>query len=157
LPVMPGTEALRAAERARFAQGMAARMTQAAGGAFAAQQQAYMRTIGVLDMDKADALAQLSSRSDPASVGRYAADLLTLDLRPKLDQISAPVLVLMPYFDLDAGQQGQTVDTKLGYYKALMEGTPKLQVLPVAPARHFAMLDQPQAVIAALSAFLDGL
>jgi pimeloyl-ACP methyl ester carboxylesterase len=158
LPVMPGTEGLPLPERARFAEGMATRMTQIPpGSSFAAQQQAYMRTIGVLDMGKADDLAQLTSRSDPVSVGRYAADLLALDLRPGLKNIAAPVLVVMPYFDLDADQQGQTQDVKLGYYRALLEGTPNLQVVPVSPARHFAMFDQPQAVVEAIRTFVDKL
>jgi pimeloyl-ACP methyl ester carboxylesterase len=38
-----------------------------------------------------------------------------------------------------------------------MEGTPKLQVVTVAPARHFAMFDQPQAVVAAIRTFLGTL
>jgi pimeloyl-ACP methyl ester carboxylesterase len=38
-----------------------------------------------------------------------------------------------------------------------MEGTQKLQVVTVAPARHFAMFDQPQAVTAAIKTFLDTL
>lgn len=158
LPVMPGTEDMPPAARAQAAQRMQAGLAHASLDAFASQQQAYMRTIGVMDMGKADDLAKLSARSDPASTAQYVADDLQLDLRPGLKTIAAPVLVLAPFFDLDsaaqAGQQPVTQAQKLDYYRSLMEGTPKLQVLPVAPSRHFAMIDQPDQVNDAIRAFL---
>jgi pimeloyl-ACP methyl ester carboxylesterase len=161
LPVMPGTEDMPAAARAGAAQRIQASLAQSTPAAFADQQQAYMRTIGVMDMDKADQLAKLSARSDPASVARYAADDLRLDLRPGLHAIAAPVLLLVPFLDLDsqaqAGQQPITQADKLDYYRSLMEGTPALQLAGVAPSRHFAMLDQPQRVVDAIRAFLKTL
>jgi pimeloyl-ACP methyl ester carboxylesterase len=154
LPVMPGTEDLAPEQRAQFAERTRAQIGKQPPALFAQQQQAYMRTIGVLDMAQADALARLTARSDPASVGSWAADVLTLDLRPGLKAIQAPVLTIVPYLDLDSAQQGLTPAGKADYYRALMEGAPKLQVATVAPARHFAMFDQPQAVIAAIRTFL---
>jgi pimeloyl-ACP methyl ester carboxylesterase len=157
LPVMPGTEDLPSDQRAQFAEKTRAQVGRQPAALFAQQQQTYMRTIGVLDMSRADALAQLTARSDPASVGAWSADVLTLDLRPGLKAIQAPVLTIVPYLDLDSSQQGLTPAAKADYYRALMEGTPKLQVVTVAPARHFAMFDQPQAVTAAIRTFLDTL
>ncbi|MFK3737780.1 alpha/beta fold hydrolase [Massilia sp. TN1-12] len=157
LPVFPGTEDFPPQQRTQQAATMRQRLANIPAGAFAAQQQGYMRTIGVLDMDKADELAKLTGRSDPASVGRYTADVLALDLRPGLKSIAAPVLVLAPYFDLDSQQQGLTEAAKLDYYRALLEGVPRLQVTGVAPARHFAMFDQPDKVRDAIRAFLRGL
>jgi pimeloyl-ACP methyl ester carboxylesterase len=161
LPVMPGTEDMPPAARAQAAQRIQAGLARATPDAFASQQQAYMRTIGVMDMGKADDLARLSARSDPASVAQYTADDLQLDLRPGLKTIAAPVLVLVPYFDLDAaaqaGQPPVTEAVKADYYRSLMDGTPKLQVQTVAPSRHFAMIDQPQKVIDAIQAFLKTL
>lgn len=156
LPVMPGTEAMAPAQRAQMAEGMRGRLA-GAPAAFAAQQQAYMRTIGVIDMGKADDLARLSARSDPASVGRYASDVLKLDLRPGLNTIQAPLLVISPYHDLDASQQGIGENAKLEYYRSLVDGVPKVQAVSVAPARHFAMIDQPQKVIDAIDGFLKSL
>ncbi|WP_202033623.1 alpha/beta fold hydrolase [Massilia sp. Se16.2.3] len=46
---------------------------------------------------------------------------------------------------------------KLAYYRELMTGTQRLQVEPVDNARHFAMIDQPQATNAVLRRFLDKL
>jgi pimeloyl-ACP methyl ester carboxylesterase len=157
LPVFPGTEDFPDQQRAQQAAAMRARLGNIPPGAFAAQQQGYMRTIGVLDMDKADELAKLTGRSDPASVGRYTADVLALDLRPGLKSIAAPVLVLAPYFDLDSQQQGLTEAAKLDYYRALLDGVPRLQVTGIAPSRHFAMFDQPDKVRDAIRAFLGGL
>jgi pimeloyl-ACP methyl ester carboxylesterase len=161
LPVMPGTEDMLATARSGAAGRIQASITGQKGDAFAAQQQSYMRTIGVLDMGKADDLARLSARSDPASTGLWAADDIALDLRPGLATITAPVLVLVPYFDLDAtaqaGQQPITENVKLDYYRALMAGTPRLQVAAVSPARHFAMIDAPDKVIEAIRTFLKAL
>jgi len=157
LPVMPGTETLPPAERSRFAAGMKARLAGQNQAAFASQQQGYMRTIGVMDMGKADDIALLTGRSDPASVGQYAADDLELDLRPGLKDIQAPVLVIAPYFDADAAQQGLTANAKADYYRSLMQGTPKVEVVTVAPARHFAMIDQPQQVNDAIRKYLGSL
>lgn len=157
LPVMPGTEDLPPLQRTQFADRTRLQIGRQPPALFAQQQQAYMRTIGVLDMSRADALAQLTARSDPASVGAWAADVLTLDLRPGLKTIQAPVLTIVPYLDLDSTQQGLTPAAKADYYRALMEGTPKLQVVTVAPARHFAMFDQPEAVTAAIRTFLGTL
>jgi len=154
LPVMPGTEEMAPAQRAQAAGRMRAQIGQQPPARFAEQQRNYMRTIGVLDMDRADALAQLSARSDPQSVGLWAADVLTVDLRPGLASIAAPVLAVVPYFDLDGARHNLTAPMKAEYYRALMAGTPRLEVVTVAPARHFAMFDQPQAVNAALRTFL---
>lgn len=154
LPVMPGTEEMAPAQRAQAAETMRAQIARQPAARFAEQQRNYMRTIGVLDMDRADALAQLSARSDPQSVGLWAADVLTVDLRPGLASIAAPVLAVVPYFDLDGAQHNLGAPAKADYYRALLAGTPRLQVVTVAPARHFAMFDQPQAVTAALRTFL---
>jgi len=157
LPVMPGTETLPPLERSRYAQTMKARLAGANAALFASQQQGYMRTIGVMDMGKADDLALLTGRSDPASVGQYAADVLELDLRPGLKNIQAPVLVISPFFDVDGGPQGLTANAKAEYYRSLMQGAPKVEVVTVAPARHFAMIDQPQQVNDAIRKYLFSL
>jgi pimeloyl-ACP methyl ester carboxylesterase len=159
LPVMPGAENMEPAQRQAMAAGMKAGMAGANAQAFAAQQQAYMRAAAVVDMGKADDLAKLTGRSDPASVAQYMADDLILDLRPGLKNIQAPVLVIAPWFDLDSTRQGVTItqENKRDYYRGLMAGTPRLDVVTVAPARHFAMIDQPQQVNDAIRKYLSSL
>jgi len=153
LPVMPGTEDWPAAQRVKMAGATASQMAVS----FAARQQQYMRGIGVIDMARADELAKLTARSDPAAVSRYMADALALDVRTVLPAVQAPVLLIMPYFDLDAEQQEMTLAAKADYYRSLMKGTPSLKLVPVAPARHFAMFDQPQLVDQTIAAFLNTL
>lgn len=157
LPVMPRTESMPPEQRALMAENMRARMASAQGPAFLAQQREYMRTIGMVDMGKADDAAQLTSRSDPAAVGAYVGAVLGQDLRPRLGAISAPVLVLVPYYGPDSAQQGITAAEKLAYYQELMAGTKRLEVAAVDNARHFAMIDQPRAFNEALRRFLKTL
>lgn len=157
LPVFPGTEDTPAPQRLAMAEGMKAGAAKVSAAAFAAQQQQYMRTQGVLDMPKAAELARLTARSDPAAVAQYMADVLALDLRPGLARITAPVLVVAPYFEPDASQDELTKQAKVEYYTSLMKGTPKLDVVAVAPARHFAMFDQPRQLADIVRRYLDSL
>lgn len=157
LPVFPTTETIPIGQRSQMAEGMKARMAGATPAMFAAQQQQYMRGVGVIDMAKADELAKLTGKSDPAAVVEYMAETLALDLRAGLPKIKVPVLVIAPYFQVDAEGASITRDMKTEYYKSLMAGTPKVEVVSVAPARHFAMFDQPQQVADAIRAYLKSL
>jgi pimeloyl-ACP methyl ester carboxylesterase len=156
LPVFPGTEDMPPTQRPQMVAAMKARL--AAGRQdYAARQQQYMRGIGVTDMSMADELAQLSAKSDPDAVAEYTAETLALDLRAGLPDIRVPVLLIAPYSERDEAQGGLTRDAKLAYYKALMAGTPTLEVMPIEPSRHFVMFDQPQAFADAVRAYLKAL
>jgi pimeloyl-ACP methyl ester carboxylesterase len=157
LAVFPRTENTPPEQRAAMAETFRQRMAAATPQAFAAQQQQYMRAVGVTDIGKADDLAQLTSRSDPGAAAAYAGAVLALDLRPGLPTIQAPVLMLAPSYGPDNAAMGVSADEKLAYYRALMTGTPKLDVVLIDNARHFAMLDQPRAVHDALRQFLKTL
>lgn len=157
LPLLPGTEDWNPAQRTPVATSTAARMIAGTPQMFAMQQQMYMRGMGVVDMARADELAKLMARSDPAAVSRYMGEALALDLRPALPAIKAPVLVISPYFQLDAEQLKMTEAAKTAYYQALMNGTQNVRVVSVSPARHFAMFDQPEKVTAAIREYLKGL
>jgi pimeloyl-ACP methyl ester carboxylesterase len=157
LPVFPGTDTMAPAERPAMAADARIRMAVSDPAAFATQQQAYMRTGGVRDMAQANQLAQLSSRSDPAAVSQYVAEVLALDLRPDLGKITAPILVLAPYFDQDPMDARWTPEAKVAYYRSLLGGAPSVQALPVMDARHFLMFDQPQKVNAMLRTYLQAL
>lgn len=157
LPVFPGTEDTPAAQRTQIAAGIKARMAGVSKEMFGLQQQQYMRGVGVTDMARADELAKLSARSDPAAMIDAMGELFELDLRPGLKNIKVPVLLVAPYFEPDSAQTGTTREMKTEYYTQLMAGTPKLQVLSIAPARHFVMFDQPQMLADALRAYLKSL
>ncbi|WP_020652355.1 alpha/beta fold hydrolase [Massilia niastensis] len=155
LPVFPGTEDMPPAQRPQMAAGVQARLMAGRPEAWAEQQRQYLRGQGVLDIGKADDLTPLLLRSDRAAVGAYMADLLALDLRPELGRIAAPVLVLVPYFEPDAMQQGLGVDAKVEHYRSLLPGIRQLEAVPVVPARHFLMFDQPQVLADTLRRFLN--
>lgn len=158
LPVFPRTEDTPPEQRAAMAEGVRRQMAAVTGPAFAARQRHYMRSIGMVDIGKADDAASLSARSDPAAVAAWVGATLARDLRPGLAGIRAPVLVLVPYFAPDAVVLNDiTVADKLAYYRELMSGTPRLEVAAIDKARHFAMIDQPEAVAAAVRRFLEQL
>lgn len=157
LAVFPRTENTPPEQRPAMAEAFRQRMAAPTPQAFAAQQQQYMRSVGVVDIGKADDVAQLTSRSDPVASAAFAGAVLALDLRPGLSAIRAPLLLLVPSYGPDNAAMGGTADDKLAYYRELMTGTPKLDVQPIDNARHFAMLDQPRAVNDALHQFLKNL
>jgi len=156
LPVMPRTEDTPPEGRAALAESMRQRMAGQSPAAFAAYQQQYMRSIGMVDMGKGLDAAKLTGRSDPNAVANYVAAVIMRDLRPGLPKIQAPVLALAPYYAPDAPVLNNiTASDKAAYYRELLAGTPKLEVATVDNARHFAMIDQPEAVSAAIRRFLD--
>ncbi len=116
-----------------------------------------MRGTGVTDMARADELAKLSAKSDAAAVMQYMAETFAMDLRPLLPRITVPVMVMAPYFGEDDTQNQVTQQVKTDYYTALLDGLAKVEVVSVAPARHFAMFDQPQQVHDAIRRFLASL
>lgn len=155
LPVFPGTENMPPEQRPQAAVNVRTRMAEARPEAFADQQRQYMRGQGVLDIGKADDITPLLLRSDREAVGAYVADLLALDLRPDLEKITAPVLVIAPYYEYDAMQDGMSLAAKVEHYRSLLEGAPSVEVAPIAPARHFVMIDQPLALAGQLKRFLE--
>jgi pimeloyl-ACP methyl ester carboxylesterase len=155
LPVFPGTENMPPQARPQAAVNVRARMAEGRPDAFADQQRQYMRGQGVLDIGKADDITPLLLRSDREAVGAYVADVLALDLRPELPRISAPVLVIAPYYEYDAMQDEMTMASKVEHYRSLLDGAPIVEVAPISPARHFVMIDQPLALAGQLKRFLD--
>lgn len=158
LPVFPGTEDMPPQARPQMAASISGRMAASNPAAFADQQRQYMRSQGVLDIGKADDITPLLLRSDREAVGAWVADLLAQDLRPGLKNITAPVLVVAPFYQYDVpqGPQGaMRVDDKIAHYRDLMDGVANLEVVPIAPARHFLMIDQPLALAGVLRRFLD--
>lgn len=153
LPVFPGTEGVPAAQRPMLAERIRAQF-DVPRPEFEAQQVQYMKRIGVTGDGKAQALARLTARSDAAATADYAAGLMALDLRPRLREIRVPVMELSPYLASDYAAMGIGESAKAGYYRSLLEGVGDLEIVTISDARHFAMIDQPQAVMQALSRFL---
>lgn len=148
LPVLPGTEELPTDKRLEMARQVRDKTAAQLPAAFAAQQQDFLRSQGLVDMSKADELAQMTGRTDPRIVADYLAQLVALDARAAMPAMTSTVTIVAPFFDDDNGAQPEnTPERKQAYYRELMAGAPKLNVTVVAPARHFAMIDQPQMVV----------
>ena len=149
LPVFPGTEGV-SGDRSALAQQARTQLAGQTREQFAAYQQTYMGRMGVIDTATATRLAEWSSRSDPGATAEFAAQLLMLDLRPKLPSISVPLVEISPFYAPDFAAMGVNEDAKTNYYRMLLKGVAKLEVVSISPARHFAMFDQPEKFAAAL-------
>jgi pimeloyl-ACP methyl ester carboxylesterase len=79
---------------------------------------------------------------------------MTADLRPKLTSIKVPVVEISPFNAPDFAAIGVDENRKTGYYRMLLAGIEKLDVVSIAAARHFVMFDQPEKFAAALDGAL---
>ena len=80
---------------------------------------------------------------------------MTIDLRPGLSKLTVPLQVLMPYNPAD--QSPYSPEQTLAFYQSLLAGAPHTKVVPISPARHFLLLDRPEATQAAVTEFLNSL
>jgi pimeloyl-ACP methyl ester carboxylesterase len=157
MPLFPGMERFNPEQRAQATQGVATQIAAETHGQLLDYEKGYMHGPGgVLDPDLGDQLAELEARSDPPSVAEWLREDLSADLRPDLVKISVPLLEIAPYNlpDLATAPVQYTADQKTQYYETLLSGAPKVQVVSISPARHFAMFDQPQQFFAIVDAFL---
>jgi pimeloyl-ACP methyl ester carboxylesterase len=119
----------------------------------------------VTDAKQVDNVVQHSLRSDRATLARVTSEMSNEDLRPGLVKIAAPVLVVAPvsaqapYMNdaLRALTPDQLTDTVRNYYAQQYLGARTVTVQTIANSKHFIMLDQPDALNAAIKAFLAGL
>ena len=153
LPVFPGTESV-TGDRSALGQRMRAQIEGQTPEQFALGQEAYMKQIGSVDETIAMKLASFSSRSDIGATADFAAQIFTADLRPRLPGIKVPVVEISPFNAPDFAAMGVDEDRKTGYYRMLLGGIEKLEVVSIAAARHFVMFDQPEKFAAALDGAL---
>lgn len=95
----------------------------------------------------ADAMA-----SDRGSVAAALRELMGTDFRPRIDGLAVPVTVLVPHHD----GIGVPASAVLAAYEAQYAGVAEVTLTVVPDSRHFIMVDQPAAFIAALRAFIEG-
>lgn len=156
LPVLPGTEAV-TGDRSALAQAARTQIESQTAEQFAAYEQAYMRQVGLLDPAAADELAARAARSDVRTVARFAAEIIGLDLRPQLGAIRVPVVEIAPFNAPDLARMGIDEAGKVSYYRQLLRGVERLEVLAVSPARHFVMFDQPEKFATVMDTALERL
>jgi pimeloyl-ACP methyl ester carboxylesterase len=153
LPVFPTLAAATPAERQATATQAAAAYASLDYSQLLAGTQRYMRTIGTNDVALVEPVAELEARSDPAAMAAWMSEDLAGDLRPDLNKAALPVLEIMPYDSADAALP-YTQEQSLAFYRALLHGAPQATIEPIVPARHFAMLDQPEIFYQDLADFL---
>lgn len=161
LPVFP---LLSASRREASAQQMRSQVGRVSSSEFAAQQLHFMSTVGVVNEDEARHDAALSARSTPDAMYEYAAEGMTLDLRPQLKGVTVPLLEISTYYKPDYERYSKlnkraltTAKQKADYYRQLLEGAPHATVVTIKGARHYVMLDRPRAFHSILERFLSGL
>jgi pimeloyl-ACP methyl ester carboxylesterase len=81
--------------------------------------------------------------------GHLMHDLMTTDLRPRLPELAVPVTMLYP-----VDPPAVTREAAAAIYPVQYAGTPDIAFVPVEGARHFLMLDRPEAMNAALARFV---
>jgi len=157
LPVFPLMSVAQREAAAQQLRSMAAQLTPAE---FKKQQLRYMQSVGVINSELARQCADLSARSDPASVSEYTAEDFELDLRSALKNADVPILVISPYYKPDFERYAKlnnrpltTAEQKANYYRELLKDAPNARVVTIDGARHFAMLDQPDRFYALLRGF----
>lgn len=153
LPVFPAAAQSTPQQRAATAASITAQLASMSHAQFVQYERNYMATIGTTDASFAPALADLVTKSDPNAVGAWAAADLNTDLRPQLSNITIPFEEIAPYAAPSPYSESDTV----AFYKMLVAGAPHAQVVSISPARHYAMLDQPERFDAALTQFLSQL
>jgi len=119
----------------------------------------------VNDPAQADNIAQHSLRSDRATLAGATSEMSLEDLRPGLARITVPVMVIAPvssqapYMNeqLRALTPDQLTATIRNYYASQYDGAKTVTVQTIANSKDFVMLDQPDALNAAIKNFLTGL
>jgi pimeloyl-ACP methyl ester carboxylesterase len=125
------------------------------------QQRALMDLI--TDPQNVTRVANLAGRSDPDATAEYLEEMLQADLRPALSSIKVPVLAMAPvpanvpasWPDyIKAMTPDQLTQAIAQFDGSLMGGATTVNVVTIANSRHFATIDQPEAVDKALTDFL---
>ena len=132
------------AAQAKGAHDQIASMPQAQLGPFMRQFLATMVTRPA-DLDH---LADAAGRSDAGTVANAFSELLSKDLRPDLAKVTMPVLVIA------AGDGGFPHDQIEKVWRTQIDPIRGVELHVVDGAKHFVMLDQPDAFYALVDAFL---
>jgi pimeloyl-ACP methyl ester carboxylesterase len=152
LPVFPTMAQAPEASRKQAAAAMASQIAGETHDQMLAYDVGYMRS-ATLQSDLVQPAATLEATSDPKATAAWLQADLDADLRPGLPAMNTPGLLLMPY----ASPSPYTLEQTTAFYQSLVHGAPRVTVVPIEGARHFAMLDQPAAVDAAITRFLASL
>ncbi|NCP19661.1 MAG: alpha/beta hydrolase [Erythrobacter sp.] len=91
---------------------------------------------------------QYSAQADLKVGAQLMYEIMTTDLRPRLSTLKVPVTMLYP-----VDPPMVSAEMAQGIYPVQYAAAPDVTFVPVEGSRHFIMLDQPDAMNAALAAF----
>ncbi len=161
LPMLPGIETMTPAQREQSADQLASMIASASTpAAFEAAEKAYVLPYMITAPQDVAAVAPLVARSDPKASAAWMKEDMLLDLRPQLTAATVPALEIAPFdpqLDPHAPAKFSTAAQKQAYYTTLLKGYSAAKVQIVQPSRHFIMYDQPAALDAAITQFIQQL
>jgi N-formylmaleamate deformylase len=97
----------------------------------------------VSDPKEIEPYLEAITKSDRQTMGDAIYELVTTDLRDKVASIRAPLLLVLA----DGGYQQM--------YRAMVKPIPHHEIVVIAKAKHFVMLDDPKAFYAQIDQFLE--
>jgi pimeloyl-ACP methyl ester carboxylesterase len=156
LPVFPTVASMTADQRVAAALQMAAPLANDSPTQFAAGNSSFMSSYGTSVPALVEPASVELSKSDPLAAAAWLQEDVAGDWRPALREIALPLTEIMPYYapDHTGPPLPYTQDQTQAFYASLLAGAPHLTIVPIAQARHFVMLDQPDAFDAALDPLL---
>jgi len=113
---------------------------------YAQQNRMSIETM-VADEEMRKRVAADSGRSDPATVGRAVAEMMTTDLRPQMSEIDIPLLLVQ------AADSGGNEAMRAAYARQV-EPIPDHRHVVAEQGRHFVQLDDPEFLAREVLAFL---
>ena len=143
LPFLPAAYDPKATAETAGAQGKQIGDSIAGGSDYAANVTKFLSTM----ITKPDDLARVAAeaaKSDPVAVGHAFGELFALDLRPDLAKIAIPVTIVA------SSESAVPADQLAAAWHAQIDAIPHVDFTMVPAAKHFVMLDQPDAFYALL-------
>ena len=103
-----------------------------------------------LEDESREAVAGYIAQADPRVTGQLLYEDITTDMREDVARITAPITVLVPF-----APPALTEESARQLYSGEYAAAEDVTIRTVGPAGHFLMLDQKEAFLAELDAFLD--
>ena len=101
--------------------------------------------------DKYQSLLDMAGNSDPTTAGSAIYTVMTTDLRPQLDNLRAPVLLIGAAGGYSEASQQESVKA---LYQAQLELAPDAELLMNNNGRHFLMWDEPSWLTKTIKQFV---
>jgi pimeloyl-ACP methyl ester carboxylesterase len=117
---------------------------------FAAGNQMYLAGM-ITDPKEVIRVTSLSGKSNPKAVGQATYEILTTDLRPMVQAIRTPVLLIGATASIQNPAVKKAAEDN---YRSQVATVPRHKVVFAPKARHFIQLDEPDFLIQEVESFL---